>query len=70
MEEWGGQPKTPSEILEDHIHTVGINLLDGPSKSSGEITDGLILQLEDGLQRADVPLFSNEAQVLGNKCNP
>ena len=49
MEEWGGLPKAPLEILEDRIHTVGINLLDGPSKSSNEITDGLILLLEDGL---------------------
>ena len=70
MEEWGGQPKTPSEILEDRIHTVRINMLDGPSKSSGEIVDGLVLLLEDGLQRADIPLLSNEASVLGNKCSP
>ena len=61
MEEWRGRPKTPSEILEDRIHTVSINLLDAPSESSGEITDGLIFSLEDGLQRADVPLLSNEA---------
>ena len=59
MEEWGGRPKTPSEILEDRIHAVRINLLDGPSKSSSEIADGLVLPLEDGLQRADVSLLSN-----------
>ena len=67
MEEWCGQPKTPSEILEDRIHTVRINLLDDPFESSGEIMDGLVLPLEDGLQRADVSLLSNGAQVLGNK---
>ena len=59
MEEWGGRPKTPSEILEDRIHTVRINLLDDPSKSSGEIADGLVLSLEDGLQRVYVSLLSN-----------
>ena len=70
MEEWGGRPKAPSEILEDSIHAVRINLLDDPSKSSGEITDGLVLSLEDGLQRNDISLMSNSAQVLGNKCSP
>ena len=59
MEEWGGQPKAPSEILEDRIHTVRINLLDGSSKSSSEIEDGFILPLEDGLQRTDISLMSN-----------
>ena len=49
MEERGGRPKALSEILEDCIHTVRINLLDDPSKSSGEITDELVLPLEDGL---------------------
>ena len=33
------------------------HMLDDPSKSSGEITDGLILPLEDGLQGADVSLL-------------
>ena len=59
MEEWGGQPKTPSKILEDSIHTIRINLLDDPSKSSREITDGLVLLLEDDFHRADVSLLSN-----------
>ena len=57
MEEWGSRPKTPSEVLEDHIHTVRINLLDDPSKSSSEIADVLVLPLEDGLQRVDVSLL-------------
>ena len=65
-----GRPKTPLEIMEDYIHTVGINLLDDPSKSYGEIVDGLVLALEDGLQRDNVPLLSNGAQILGNKCSP
>ena len=49
MEEQGGRPKAPSKILEDRIHTVRINLLDGPPKSFGEIADGFVLSLEDGL---------------------
>ena len=49
MEEWGGLPKAPTKILEDRIHTVRINMLNGPSKSSGEIVDGFVLPLEDGL---------------------
>ena len=57
MEEWGGRPQAPSEILEDRIHAVRINLLDDPSKSSSEIADGLVLPLEDGLQRVDVSLL-------------
>ena len=61
MEEWCGLPKAPPEILEDCIHTICINLLDGPSKSSSEIADGLVLPLEDSLQRADVSLLSNGA---------
>ena len=70
MEEWGGRPKAPSEISEDLIHTVRISLLDGLSKSSSEIADGFVLPLEDGLQRTDISLLSNCAQVLGNKCSP
>ena len=59
MEEWGGRPKAPLEILEDHIHIVRINLLDDLSKYSSEIVDGLVLSLEDGLQRTDVSFLSN-----------
>ena len=49
MEEWGGRPKAPLEILENCIHIVRIKLLDGLSKSSSEVTDGLVLPLKDGL---------------------
>ena len=49
MEEWGGWPKVPLEILKDCIHIVQINLMDDPSKSSNEIADKLVLPLEDGL---------------------
>ena len=70
MKEWCGRPKNPSKILKDCIHIVCINLLDGPSESSGEIADGLVLPLEDGLQRVDVYFLSNRAQVLGNKHSP
>ena len=59
MEEWGGQPKTPSENLKDRIHTVQVNLLDDLSKSSSKIADGFVLPLEDGLQRTGISLMSN-----------
>ena len=59
VEEWGGRPRAPSEILEDYIHTIRINLLDGPSKSSSEIADGFVLPLEYGLHRTDISLLSN-----------
>ena len=60
MEERGGRPKAPSEILEDRIHIVRINLLDSSSKSSSEIADGFVLLLEDGLQRTIFPLCQTE----------
>ena len=50
----------PSEILEDHIHTVRINMLDGPSKSSGEIMDGLVLPLEMVFRDLMFPFCRNE----------
>ena len=72
MEEWGGRPKAPSEILGDHIHTVRINLLDDPSKYTNEILDGFVLPLEDGLQRTDISLLSNrywETNAAHNSLN-
>ena len=59
MEEWGGLRKAPSKILEDRIHIVRINMLDGLSKPSSEIADGFVLPLEDGLQRTDISLLLN-----------
>ena len=59
MEERGGRPNAPSEIMEDRIHTVRINLFDGSSKSSSDIANGFVLLLEDGLQRIDISLMSN-----------
>ena len=59
MEEGCGEAKTLLQILEDRIHTIHINLLDGLSKSLGEIEDGFILPLENGLQRTDVSLLPN-----------
>ena len=59
MEEWGDRPKSPLEILEKFIHIVRINLLDDLSKSSNEIADGLVLPLEDGLQKIDISLLLN-----------
>ena len=49
MEEGCGEAKTLSKILEDRIHTIHINLLDDLSKYLGEIEDGFILPLENGL---------------------
>ena len=53
------RPKAPSEVLQDCVHTISINLLDDLSKSPGEISDGLVVPLEDGLERADVSFLLN-----------
>ena len=46
VEEWGGRPKAPLEILEDSIHTVRINVLDSSSKSYSKIADGFVSRLK------------------------
>ena len=70
MEERSSRPKASSEILQDCIHTIRINLLDDLSKSSGKVPDGFVVPLEDGLERADVSFLPNGAQILGDKCDP
>ena len=62
LEERSSWPKAPSEVPQDCIHTIGINLLNGFPESSGELSDGLVIPLEDGLERADVSLLPNGAQ--------
>ena len=54
----------------DCIHTIGINLLNGLSESLGEVPDGLVVPLEDGLERADVSFLPNVAQILSDECDP
>ena len=54
-------PEAPSEVLQDCIHTIGINLLNSLPESSGELSDGLVILLEDGLEQADVSLLPNGA---------
>ena len=70
MEERSSRPKASSEILQDCIHTIRINLLDGLSKSSSEVPDGFVVLLKDGLERANVSFLPNGAQILGDKCDP
>ena len=40
------------------------------SESSGEVSDGLVVMLEDGFERADVSFLPNGAQLLRDKCDP
>ena len=61
MKERSSRPKASSEILQDCIHTIRIILLDGLSKSSGEVPDGFVVPLENGLEQADVSFLPNGA---------
>ena len=70
MEKRGGWPEAPSEILQDRIHVVDVNLLDHLTKSTREVPDGLVLPFEDGLEEADVPLLSDRAQILRDEHGP
>ena len=70
MEERGGRPKASSEVLQDHIHTVDINLLERLSEPTCEVPDGLVFPFEDGLEGADVPFLSDRAQVLRDERGP
>ena len=70
LEERSSWPEAPSKVLQDCIHTIGINLLNGLPESSGELPDGLVIPLEDGLEPADVSLLSNGAQILSDECGP
>ena len=70
MEKWGGWPEAPSDILQDRIHAVDVDLLDCLAKSALEVLDGLVLPFEDGLEGADVPLLPNRAQILRDERGP
>ena len=61
MEERGGRPKAPPEILQNCIHTVHINLLNGLPESACEVSDGLVFSFEDGLEGADVSFLFDRA---------
>ena len=43
----GGRPKAPSEVLQDRIHTVDVDLLDRLTEPTREIPDGFLLPFED-----------------------
>ena len=72
------RPKASSEVLQDRIHTVDVNLLDRLSEPACEVQDGLVFPFEDGLvfpfedglEGADVPFLSNRAQILRDERSP
>ena len=61
MEKWGGWPKTSSEVLQDCIHIVYVDLLDGLPEPAREVPYGLIFSFEDCLERANVPFLPDRA---------
>ena len=61
LEERGSRPKASSEVLQDRIHTVYIDLLDCLTEPACEVPDGLVFLFEDGLKGADVPFLPNRA---------
>ena len=61
LEEWGGWPETSSEVLQDRIHTVHVDLLDDLLKPAREVSDGLVFTFEDCLEGANVPLLPDRA---------
>ena len=61
LEEWGGWPETSSEVLQDCIHTVHVDLLDGLPEPAREVPDGLIFTFEYCLEGANVPLLPDRA---------
>ena len=70
MEKRGGWPEAPSEILQDRIYAVDVDLLDRLTEPAREVPDGFVLLFEDGLEGADVPLLPDKAQILGDKRGP
>ena len=46
----GSGPEASSEVLQDRVHTVNINLLDDLPKSSSEVSNRFLFPLEDGLE--------------------
>ena len=61
LEEWGGWPETSSEVMQDCIHTVYVDLLDGLPEPVREVPDGLVFSFEDCLEGANVPLLPDRA---------
>ena len=57
MEERGGRSKASPEVLQDHIHTVNINLLDSLFEHACEVLDGFVFLFEDSLEGADIPFL-------------
>ena len=53
----GGQPKTSSEVLQDRIHTVNINLLDCFFEPACEVPDGFVFPFEGSLEGANIPFL-------------
>ena len=66
----GGWPEAPSEILQDRIHVVDVDLLDRLTKHEREVPDGLVFPFDDGLEGADVPLLPDRAQILRDERGP
>ena len=61
LEEWGGWPETSFEVLQDCIHTVHVDLLDGLLEPACEVSDGLVFSFQDCLEGANVPLLPDRA---------
>ena len=61
LEELGSQPNASSEVLQDCIHTVYIDLLDCLPEPACEVPDGLVFSFKDGLEGADVPFLLDRA---------
>ena len=49
--------KASSEVFQDHIHTVNINLLDSLSEPACEVPDGFVFSFENSLEGADIPFL-------------
>ena len=63
-------PKALSEVFQDRIHTVDVDLLDRLIEPACEVLDGLVLLFEDGLEGADVPFLLDIAQILRDERGP
>ena len=57
LEEWGGWPENSSKVLQDYIHAVHVDLLDGLPEPAREVPDGLIFTFEDCLEGVNIPLL-------------
>ena len=57
MEEGGGRFEASSEVLQDRIHIVNINLMDCLSEPACKVPDGFIFPLKDSLEGADIPFL-------------